>query len=100
MDKDLAAKLRYLRLSNLLLRWDDYVALAERNDCSPVQFLRRILEDEWSVRRENARVRRLKAARIPEPWVMETFPFERQPKLQKKRILSVYDAFEFLEKMS
>lgn len=98
MDKDLAAKLKYLRLSNLSLRWDEYVALAEKGDWSPVRFLLRIVEDEWNVRRENARVRRLKAARIPEPWVMETFPFDRQPKLEKKRILSVYDAFEFLEK--
>jgi len=27
---------------------------------------------------------------------METFPFERQPKLDKKRILSLYDAFDYM----
>ena len=42
-------------------------------------------------------VQRLKRSAVPEPWVMETFPFDRQPKLNKKRILALYDAFEYLE---
>jgi hypothetical protein len=42
--------------------------------------------------RMHARQLRLARARIPELWRMETFPFERQPKLDKKRILSLYDA--------
>src|SRR5947208_14180754 len=29
---------------------------------------------------------------------METFPFDRQPKLDKKKILSLYDAFDFITK--
>ena len=29
---------------------------------------------------------------------METFPFERQPNLNKKRLLSLYDAFEYIDK--
>jgi DNA replication protein DnaC len=29
---------------------------------------------------------------------METYPFERQPKLNKKKILSLYDAFDYMEK--
>ena len=41
--------------------------------------------DEISkIKKENARKMRLARARIPEKYVIETFPFNRQPKLNKK----------------
>lgn len=98
MDEDLIRTLKYLRLLGLLERWDEYLALAEKRRFSPVHLLRHVLEEEVKLKRENARDLRLKRARIPEPWVMETFPFERQAKLPRKRILSLYDAFDFMEK--
>jgi len=98
MNSELAATLKYLCLSNLLSHWDDYLALAQKGKSSPVQFLQRILEDEVKAKKENARMQRLKRAQIPEPWVIETYPFHKQPKLNKKKILSIYDAFEYMEK--
>lgn len=98
MDEELTATLKYLRLSNLLARWDDYMALAQKGKRSPVQLLRHVLQEEVKVKRDNARQQRLRRARIPEILVMETFPFERQPKLNKKKILSLYDAFSYMEK--
>ncbi len=98
MDKDLFETLKYLRLWGLLARWDEYVALAEKGRHSPLRLLQHVLEEEAKLKRDNARKQRLKRAQIPELLVMETFPFDRQPKLQKKRILSIYDAFEYMEK--
>jgi DNA replication protein DnaC len=98
MDKDLIETVKYLRLGGLLAHWDEYLALVEKGRFSPVRFLQHVLLEEAKLKRENATKQRLKRARIPEPWVLETFPFERQPKLQKKRILSLYDAFEYMEK--
>ena len=98
MDDELASNLRYLRLTNLLVRWERYLAMAEKGNCSLVKLLRTILADEAENRRANARAMRLKRARIPEPWVMETFPFDEQPKLDKKRVLTLYDAFEYVKK--
>jgi DNA replication protein DnaC len=98
MDDELASNLRYLRLTNLLARWERYLAMAQKGKCSLVQLLRTILADEAENRRANSRALRLKRARIPEPWVMETFPFDRQPKLNKKRVLTLYDAFEYVQK--
>ena len=98
MDKDLVETLKYLRLGGLLARWDEYLALAEKGDYSPVRLLQHVLGEEVKLKRENARQQRLKRAQIPEQLVMETFPFDRQPKLQKKRILSLYDAFDYMEK--
>jgi DNA replication protein DnaC len=96
MDEELTQTLRSLRLWGLLANWDEYLALAEQKDFSPVRLLRYVVAEEAKIHAENARKLRLRRARIPEPWLMATFPFDRQPKLDKKKILALYDAFDFL----
>jgi len=96
MDEELAKTLRYLRLGGLLAHWDDYLELARREDFSPVRLLRHVIEEENRLHRENARKQRIQRACLPQHWVMETFPFEQQPKLDKKRVLALYDAFDYL----
>jgi DNA replication protein DnaC len=98
MDDEMIANAKYLRLANLVTRWERYLAMAEKGNCSLIKLLRTILADEAENRRANARAMRLKRARIPDPWVMETFPFDEQPKLDKKRVLTLYDAFEYVQK--
>lgn len=98
MDEELAQTLRYLRLPGLLAHWDEYLALAAQQRLSPDRLLRYVLERESQLRHQNARKLRLRRARIPEPWVMETYPFQKQPKLDKKRILALYDGFDFMSK--
>src|ERR1019366_2372528 len=46
---------------------------------------------------ENARRLRLKRAKIPDPWVIETYPFERQPNLSKKKIMALYDCLSYVK---
>ena len=41
---------------------------------------------------------RLNRAKIPEQLVMETFPFDQQPHLNKKKVLSLYDSFDYITK--
>ncbi len=98
MDDQLASNAKYLRLTNLLGRWDHYLAMAQKGNCSLVHLLRTILADEAEAHRANARAQRLKRALIPELWAMETFPFGEQPKLDKKRVLTLYDSFEYIQK--
>jgi DNA replication protein DnaC len=98
MDEELTKTLRSLRLHGLQAHWDEYLALAQQKDFSHVRLLRHVVTEESKIHAENARKLRLRRARIPEPWRMETFPFERQPKLDKKKILSLYDAFDFMSK--
>jgi len=98
MDEELAKILKVLRLPGLQARWDAYMALAQTEDFSPVRLLRHVLEEEAKIKQDNAYKLRLKRACIPELFVMETFPFDRQPKLNKKKILSLYDAFDFIQK--
>jgi DNA replication protein DnaC len=57
-----------------------------------------IVEEEYKLKKENSRKMRMSRARIPEEFVIETFPFDRQPKLNKKKLLSVYDSFDYVGK--
>ena len=59
--------------------------------------LRYIIEQEYRNKTENAVKLRLKRAKIPEKYVIETYPFDRQPKLSKKKIVNMYDAFDYME---
>jgi DNA replication protein DnaC len=98
MDDKTAKALKYLRLSGLLAHWDEYLALAQKQHFSHVRLLEHVLEQECKIKNENARKLRLQRARIPEPFVMETYPFDRQPKLDRKKILSLYDGFDYMAK--
>jgi len=96
MDEELLRMLKYLRLGGLLAHWDEYLALARQQRFSNVRLLRHVLEEEFKLKRDNARRLRLKRAAIPEELDLATFPFPRQPKLDRKRILSLYDGLEYM----
>ena len=98
MDDETAKILKYLRLPGLLAHWDEYLTLARKQSFSHVRLLNYVLEQEYKIKNDNARKLRLRRARIPEIFVMETFPFDRQSKLDKKRILSLYDGFDYMTK--
>lgn len=98
MNNGLMEQLRYLRLGNLLTNWDEYLKLAEKRNFSNTRLLQHIIDAEYMARKENARVYRVKRAKIEEMFVMETYPFQRQPKLKKKRVIEIYDAFDYMRK--
>ena len=98
MDEKFAEMLKYIGMRGLLANWDDYISIAQKGSFSHVRFLKYIIEQEYKIKQENARKRRISHAKIPEPFVIETFPFTRQPKLNKKRILTIYDSFDYLSK--
>ena len=98
MDEKLTQMLKYLRLSGLLANWDRYLSVAQKGNYSHVRLLEYVVEQEYKIKKENARKMRLARARIPEKYVIETFPFDRQPKLNKKKIINMYDRFDYMEK--
>lgn len=92
MNEDLIQMLKYIRLPNLLTHWDRYIKEAAQTNASHTRLLKNIIEDEYNVRLENAQIMRQRRARIPEKFVIETFPFSRQPKLSRKKIINIYDS--------
>jgi DNA replication protein DnaC len=98
MDEELLKTLKHLRLGGLLAHWDEYLALAQRQHFSHVRLLRYVLDEEVKIKRDNARRLRMKQAAIPEELDLATFPFERQPKLDRKRVVALYDGFDYMTK--
>ncbi len=76
--------------------WEDYLTLAGDQRFSHSRLLTHVVEEEYRIKREHLRQLRLPKARIPEPWVIETFPFERQPKLNQKKIRALYDTLSYM----
>lgn len=98
MDKELEEMLKYIRLRGLLNNWDHYLETARQKDFSNVKLLKYIIEEEYKIKKVNSMKLRLSRAQIPEKLVMETFPFQKQPQLNKKKILNVYDSFDYILK--
>ena len=55
------------------------------------------MEKEYERKTEKARLARLKRAEIPQAFVMETFPFHKQPRLKRKLVLELYDSLRFIK---
>ena len=98
MNEKIAEMLKYVRLWGLLANWDKYIEIARKGDYSHPRLLSYIIEEEYKLKKENSRQMKMARAKIPEEFVIETFPFDRQPKLNKKRLLSVYDSFDYMGK--
>ncbi len=98
MDEERIAMLKYLRLGNLLTHWDATLAKARKGRYSTERLLKYVLEEEYRAKREHARLLRRQRANIPEFLEIETFPFSRQPKLDRKKIMSLYDSFDYMAK--
>ena len=98
MDESLQNFLKHLRLGGLLAHWDEWLDEARRGHFSPERLLKHVLEAEYRIKSEHARLLRRKQANIAEVLEIETFPFDRQPKLDRKRIMSLYDRFDYITK--
>jgi DNA replication protein DnaC len=98
MDEELTKMLKYIRLGGLLANWDPYLSAAQKGNYSHARLLKYVVEKEYQIKKENSRKMRLARAKIPEKFVIETFPFTRQPKLNKKKIVNLYASFDDLSK--
>ena len=96
MNKIPEKELIKLRLSHTLENWDFFLKEATNEKISYSRFLNRIIETEYRQRLEKERLARIKRAKIPTSYIIETYPFDRQPKLNKKLIMEVYDSMNYV----
>jgi DNA replication protein DnaC len=92
--QDLLAQLRFRGMAAAL---DAETARAEREAAPAPEFLYRLLCEEAASRRQRSLAYRLDQARLPWPWTLETFPFERQPGVNKGQIKNLA-GLEFLRR--
>jgi len=96
MNSALLEKTQYIGLSYLKENWNTIIKDGEKKCSSYQTFLTEIITAEYELKHERRRISRLQRARIPEMLTMDTFPFTRQPKLQKRKVLQVYDSLKYI----
>ena len=86
MSEELEQLLKNLKLRRILEIYDEQLRTAEKEDLSYSEFVVRLLRAQWHARQESALEWRIRRANLPERWSLETFPFARQPGVQRKQI--------------
>ena len=97
MTDDVEQLLRNLHLTKIAAIISDELAHAEQHDLSYGAFLARLLRAQYQHRQETALAWRIKQARLPEAWTIESFPFKRQPGVNAKQIRALAE-LEFVAK--
>jgi len=97
MNEDLEQLLTNLHLKTVAARFDEYRAAAE-NDGTPFStLLIQLLRAEWQAQQDAALEARMKRAKLPERWTIESFPFKIQTGVNQRQIRS-FAALEFIPK--
>lgn len=99
MDEELKLLLMQLRLPILLEKWDEIIKEAIRKAPPYGKFLTEILKSESKNKIEKARLTRIKKATMPDNYAMVTYPFNLQPKLNRKQVLEIYDSLSYIKSM-
>jgi DNA replication protein DnaC len=75
-----------LRFDGMAAALDAEIERAEREAAPAVELLQRLLAAEAASRRERSLAYRLDQAHLPWRWTLDSFPFERQPGINKAQI--------------
>jgi DNA replication protein DnaC len=97
MTEELERLLKNLRLRRILEIYDEQLKAADKEDVSYTEFLTRLVRAQWHARQEGALEWRIRRANLPERLSLETFPFARQPGVNRKQIRG-FAELEFIAK--
>lgn len=86
MNEELDQLLKNLKLRRILDIYEEQLRAAEKEDVSYTEFALRLLRAQWHQRQESALEYRIRRANLPERWSLETFPYARQPAVNRKQI--------------
>jgi len=86
MDDDLDQLLRGLKLKRILEILATELERAEAESPSYAEFLRRLLRQEHTDQQDRRLEYRIRRAKLPERWALETFPWDRQPGADRRVI--------------
>lgn len=97
MTEELEQLLKNLKLKRMAAIYDEQLRAAEKEQVSYSEFLTRLLRAQFHARQEGALEWRIRRANLPESWTLETFPFARQPGVNRKQIRG-FAELEFIAK--
>src|ERR1700720_3083695 len=97
MTEELEQLLKNLKLRRILDIYEEQLRAADKSDISYTEFLTRLVRAQWQAKQEGALEWRIRRANLPERWTLETFPFARQPGVNRKQIRG-FAELEFIAK--
>ncbi len=97
MTEELEQLLKNLKLKRILEIYDEQLRAADKDDISYSDFVTRLVRAQFQARQEGALEWRIQRAKLPERWTLETFPFARQPGVNRKQIRG-FAELEFIAK--
>src|SRR3990172_880320 len=86
MNDDLEQLLKSLHLRKIAEILDEQITKADREHLPFEKLFARLMRAEWQHRQETALAWRIKQARMPEQWTLESFPFKKQPGVDQRQI--------------
>jgi DNA replication protein DnaC len=86
MNDELEQLLKNLKLGRVRQILPEHLRTAEKDEISYTDFLARLMRAQWHARQEAALEWRIKRADLPERWSLDTFPFAKQPGVNRKQI--------------
>jgi DNA replication protein DnaC len=97
MTEELDQLFQNLKLKRLREIYDEQLRAAEKEDVSYSEFVTRLVRAQWHAHQETALEGRIRRAKLPERWSLETFPYARQPGVNRKQIRA-FAELEFIAK--
>jgi len=89
MSDEIIELLHQLKLQGMADGFPRLLAKAERESWGHQNLILQLLTEELQYQRERSVLYRLKQAKIPWDWTLSTFPFERQPSVDRTRIMTL-----------
>jgi len=86
MSDEIEQLLKNLKLHRMHAVFDEQLRAADKDQISYSEFVAGLLRAQWHQRQESALEWRIHRANLPERWSLETFPYARQPGVNRKQI--------------
>ena len=97
MTEELEQLLKNLHLKKILEIVDGETQRADRDQIPYQEFLLRLVRPQWYAKQEKALEWRIKNAKLPERWALETFPFKTQTGVNRRQI-KTFAGLDFIAK--
>ena len=97
MNEELEQLLKNLRLKRILELYEQLLHAAEKEDLSYTEFFLRLLRPQWQACMESSLKWRIQQAGMPELWSLETFPYAKQPGVNRKQ-MRAFAELDFIAK--
>ena len=97
MNGELEQLLKNLHLKKIFKILEDELRAADKQQLTYEDLLLRLMRAQWHYKQESALAWRIKQAKLPEKWSLESFPFKRQPGVSRRQIRT-FAGLDFIDR--